>query len=92
MKLIGIFKKFDKLGRIVIPKELRERYALDNEVEIIATKDGVLIKNPEYILTKNNLPCREGCFEFSLFYFQCIFNRHKRRNSDGFSLAFSAAL
>lgn len=56
MKLIGIFKKFDKLGRIVIPKELRERYALDNEVEIIATKDGVLIKNPEYILTKNNLP------------------------------------
>ncbi len=52
MDKVGILKSFDKLGRIVIPKELRERYALHNEVEIIATKDGVLIKNPEYTLTK----------------------------------------
>ena len=52
MDKIGILKSFDKLGRIVIPKELRERYALNDEVEIIATKDGVLIKNPEYTLTK----------------------------------------
>ena len=52
MDKIGILKSFDKLGRIVIPKELRERYALNDEVEIIATKDGVLIKNPEYTLKK----------------------------------------
>ena len=52
MDKIGILKSFDKLGRIVIPKELRERYALNDEVEIIATKEGVLIKNPEYTLTK----------------------------------------
>ena len=53
MDLIGILKSLDKLGRIVIPKELRERYALDKEVEIIATKDGVLIKNPKYVLTND---------------------------------------
>ena len=52
MDRIGFLKSFDKLGRIVIPKELRDRYALYDEVEIIATREGVLIKNPEYILTK----------------------------------------
>ena len=49
---VGIIKEFDKLGRLVIPKDLRERYALDNKVEIIATEQGVLIKSPEYILVK----------------------------------------
>lgn len=49
---IGIIKEFDKLGRLIIPKDLRERYALDNKVEIIATKQGVLIKSPEYRLVK----------------------------------------
>ncbi|MBR7112039.1 MAG: hypothetical protein IKC75_03870 [Clostridia bacterium] len=52
MSKIGIIKGFDKLGRIVVPKELRDRYALNGEVEIIATKEGVLLKNPEYFLTK----------------------------------------
>ncbi len=51
-ELVGIIKGVDKLGRIVIPKELRERYALSDSVEIIATADGVLLKNPEYILMK----------------------------------------
>ena len=49
---IGIIKEFDKLGRLVIPKDLRERYALDNKVEIVAPKQGVLIKSPEYVLVK----------------------------------------
>ena len=49
---IGIIKEFDKLGRLVIPKELRERYSLDGKVEIIATPDGILVKNPDYVLTK----------------------------------------
>ena len=48
MSEIGCLKEFDKLGRLVIPKELRDRYGLNNKVEIIATKDGVLIKSPEY--------------------------------------------
>ena len=52
MNEIGIIKEFDKLGRIVIPKELRQRYQLSREVEIIATKEGILIRNSEYILVK----------------------------------------
>lgn len=47
-----MIKQFDKLGRLVIPKELRERYALNERVEIVATSEGVLLKNPEYVLTK----------------------------------------
>lgn len=57
MDEIGIMKEFDKLGRIVIPKELRDRYALNNAVEIVATCQGVLIRNPEYVLIKKkNIP------------------------------------
>ena len=51
-KNIGIIKEIDKLGRIVIPKEYRERLNLTNEVEMILTKEGVLIKNQEYGLVK----------------------------------------
>ena len=49
---VGIIKGFDKLGRIVIPKELRERFDLADSVEIVATADGILLKNPEYVLVK----------------------------------------
>ena len=51
-EFVGVLKGFDKLGRIVIPKELRERFALADEVEIVATKEGVLLKNPKYVLVK----------------------------------------
>ncbi len=49
---IGVIKEIDSVGRIVIPKELRERYGLSGNVEIIATENGVLIKSREYILIK----------------------------------------
>ena len=52
MEKVGVIKEFDKLGRIVIPKELRERYGFDSEVEIVATERGVLLQNPQYVLTK----------------------------------------
>ena len=52
MNEVGIIKEFDKLGRIVIPKELRERYGLTVTVEIVATKDGILLKNSEYVLVE----------------------------------------
>lgn len=52
MDKIGIIKEFDKLGRIVIPKELRDRYGLSKEVEIVATADGILLKTTEYILVE----------------------------------------
>ena len=52
MDKIGVLKEFDKLGRIVIPKELRERYGLTQTVEIIATKEGILLKSQEYVLVE----------------------------------------
>ena len=49
---IGIIKELDKLGRIVIPKELRDRYGLSREVEIVATEAGLLLKSPEFRVVK----------------------------------------
>ncbi|MBQ7355880.1 MAG: hypothetical protein IJW66_00620 [Clostridia bacterium] len=49
---VGIIKEIDKLGRIVIPKDLRERYGLMECVEMVATEEGIILKNPEYVLVK----------------------------------------
>ncbi|MBR6726692.1 MAG: hypothetical protein IKM08_00730 [Clostridia bacterium] len=51
-KLLGIVKEIDNLGRIVIPKEFRDRLMLEKQVELVLTKDGMLIRNPEYELVK----------------------------------------
>ena len=48
----GTEREIDKLGRICIPKEMRKLFNLENEVELLLTKDGILLKNPEYILVK----------------------------------------
>ena len=50
--VIGVRREIDKLGRICIPMEMRKLFQLEGEVEIIATQEGVLIKNLEYILVK----------------------------------------
>lgn len=52
--LIGIIKEVDNLGRIVIPKELRERFGLNERVEIVATEFGILLRNSEYKLVRAN--------------------------------------
>ncbi|MBR5449162.1 MAG: hypothetical protein IKV43_04150 [Clostridia bacterium] len=52
MKSVGVKKEIDKLGRICIPKEMRKLFNLENEVELQITTEGILIKNPEYILVK----------------------------------------
>ena len=52
--MVGIMKEIDKLGRIVRPKEYRDRYNLSDRVEILATKAGVLIRNPKYELIEIN--------------------------------------
>ena len=54
MKAIGSVKKVDKLGRIVIPKEIREFYNIntDDLVEIIGTLNGILIRKPDYKVIK----------------------------------------
>ena len=49
---IGIIKEIDNLGRIVIPKEIRERLKLGKSVELIVTAKGVLIRNPQYEMVK----------------------------------------
>ena len=54
MTNIGIIRKVDNLGRIVIPKELRAFYNLPEhtKVEILGTEHGILIRIPEYAVTK----------------------------------------
>lgn len=59
MDKIGIRKEIDKLGRIVIPKEMRALFNLQNEVELQITAEGILLKNPEYVLVKKKIFARE---------------------------------
>ena len=47
---IGVLKDIDNLGRLVIPKEMRETFKLDKSVELVVTEEGVLIRNPKYKL------------------------------------------
>ena len=49
---VGVIKEIDSLGRIVIPKEYRERLMLDKKVEVVLTADGFFIRNYEYHLVK----------------------------------------
>ena len=52
MEKIGIKKEIDKLGRLQIPKDIRNTLGLTNEIEIIVTSNGLLIKSTEYTLIK----------------------------------------
>ena len=52
MKQVGVTKEIDKLGRICIPKEMRKLFKMENEVALVVTADGILIKNIDYILVK----------------------------------------
>ena len=51
---IGILKEIDGLGRLVIPKEMRELFNFRNTVELLITEEGVLVRNPEYVLVKKS--------------------------------------
>ena len=52
---IGVVKEIDNLGRLVIPKEMRETFKLDKSVELVLTRDGILIRNPKYrLIEKTN--------------------------------------
>ena len=52
MKEIGVNKEIDALGRLVIPKEMRERFSLEGTVELVVTEEGILVRNPQYVLVK----------------------------------------
>lgn len=45
MKNLGIVRKMDELGRIVIPKEIRDKYGLEEgtEIEINTSKNGEIV-------------------------------------------------
>ena len=45
MKSFVITKKFDNLGRVVIPKDMRKHYGFENNciVQVIPQKNGILI-------------------------------------------------
>ena len=49
---IGVLKEVDMLGRIVIPKEFRKRFGLGEQVELIPTEEGILLRSPEYKLVR----------------------------------------
>ena len=49
---VGVIKEIDKLGRIVIPKEMRDRHGLKTKVEVVLTKEGVLLRNSEFVLIR----------------------------------------
>ena len=69
MKAIGVIKEIDNIGRIVIPKEMRERFNLEGEVEITMTEYGVLISNPKFILVEvnqNDLPVERQQGDFAI--------------------------
>jgi AbrB family looped-hinge helix DNA binding protein len=51
-KQIGIIKEIDNLGRLVIPKEMRELFGLEKSVEVVITENGILVRNPKYVLTE----------------------------------------
>lgn len=52
MKSIGVIKEIDTAGRIVIPKEMRALFKLDEGVELVVTAEGVLLRHPRYRLTE----------------------------------------
>lgn len=54
--LIGLIRKVDKLGRLVIPKEYRELYKLNcgDQAVMITTPEGILLTNPKYRIVEVN--------------------------------------
>lgn len=51
---VGIVKEIDNLGRLCVPKEIRRLFGIDKEVELVLTKEGVLMRNPRFKLTEKN--------------------------------------
>ena len=54
MEKIGVEKEIDKLGRILIPKQIRKSLGLNinSTVELIVTNEGLLIRTPQYKTVK----------------------------------------
>lgn len=51
---MGIIKELDDLGRLCIPKEMRDMFHFDKKVEVVVTEEGVLIRNSKYVLVEKS--------------------------------------
>lgn len=60
----GIIRRFDDLGRIVIPKEIRRKFKFNagDPVEICIAEGGILLK-PYNSKPKSNTELAEECFK-----------------------------
>ena len=54
MEIKGIKKRVDNLGRLCIPKWMRELYDLQDEVELVVIDNGILIKSCRSCKKKTN--------------------------------------
>lgn len=56
MKSVGVVRKIDHLGRVVIPKEIRDvnGWGEKQPVEMFATEDGIFIKAYQNSVDKEN--------------------------------------
>ncbi len=59
---IGITRRLDHLGRIVIPKELRNTYKLVERdmIEVIGTEEGILLRLPQIEISRKQSKEKEN--------------------------------
>jgi len=56
MDHVGVVAEVDHLGRVHLPKKMREVYALEGEIEIVLVEDGILLRSPRYMLVERPEP------------------------------------
>lgn len=56
MSNFGVLRKVDSLGRFTLPKEFRRLFCMekDSKVEVVATEDGILIRNPNIKIIRSD--------------------------------------
>ena len=47
---VGIKREIDKNGRLCVPKEMRDLLNLEGEVELVMTREGILLRNSKFVL------------------------------------------
>jgi len=74
MRVTGVTKKIDDLGRVVIPKEYREALQIKNNdmLELIFVEDGVLLKKAEHKCSFCGAPTELKMFNGKLICMDCI--------------------
>lgn len=57
---MAIERKIDNLGRIVLPKEMRDRFGIEEgvPVEITSNEVSIIIKNPKVMRTQSEIKQR----------------------------------